>query len=367
MNQPRTVKLPCGMELKPNRASNRMTPSSTIPTTIKVGPVAVGVDGMIIDGPDATPLFVDLNQLVRVMKIGKGNSGQVWKYKEADGDMKYAVKEICLPSDSQNYDTVASELRMVLGQRISNTVTLHNAYVRNGKLLLVMEYMNAGSLKDIISISAIPEDVAAYVAYQLMVALSELHSSHNVLFTADGKESNKSQIHRDIKPDNILLSRDGNVKLADFGVATSTDSIGANTFVGTAAYMSPERIKGQRHGPSSDVWSVGIVVAEILMGKFPFPVENGFLELLHFITSTRLHLPEGHSNEAQDYIDKCLELDPEKRPSAFQLLEHSFLLRGKRVGSLALRSFLRRIRKTKVHHVTKKQETELRKSENPSD
>jgi len=90
-------------------------------------------------------------------------------------------------------------------------------------------------------------------------------------------------MHRDIKPDNILVNTEGFVKLSDFGITCQLESTinnMANTFVGTQAYMSPERMEGEQYNYEGDIWSVGIVLVELMTGKFPFTINKGFFEML---------------------------------------------------------------------------------------
>ena len=90
-------------------------------------------------------------------------------------------------------------------------------------------------------------------------------------------------MHRDIKPDNILLNKKGQVKVTDFGISKQyggDETAKAKTFVGTLTYMSPERMEGETYSYAGDIWSVGIMLIETITGKFPFKQTKGFLEML---------------------------------------------------------------------------------------
>ena len=94
-------------------------------------------------------------------------------------------------------------------------------------------------------------------------------------------------MHRDIKPDNILINKKGIVKLTDFGISkqlTGDETEKAKTFVGTLTYMSPERMEGEKYTYAGDIWSLGIVIVELITGKFPFKETKGFLEMLEQIS-----------------------------------------------------------------------------------
>ena len=117
-----------------------------------------------------------------------------------------------------------------------------------------------GSLADTLKLSGtIPEKYIAHIAKQVLLGLNYLHTTRRL-------------IHRDIKPSNILI-KGNNIKLADFGVSGQLDesqNSAKNSFVGTVTYMSPERINGKPHSFDSDVWSLGLTLAECALGRFPY-------------------------------------------------------------------------------------------------
>src|SRR5947209_2453985 len=104
-------------------------------------------------------------------------------------------------------------------------------------------------------------DVLGKIAESILGGLVYLYEAHRIM-------------HRDIKPSNVLLNSRGNIKLCDFGVATETVNSIADTFVGTSTYMAPERIQGGAYSIKSDVWSVGLTVMELAIGRFPFDASD---------------------------------------------------------------------------------------------
>jgi serine/threonine protein kinase len=127
----------------------------------------------------------------------------------------------------------------------------------------------------------IPEPVLTKLAQQILNGLLYLHKC-------------KKQIHRDIKPDNILLNSKGEAKLSDFGLSKELDKTAAlcNTFVGTVTYMSPERLEGKKYSFPSDVWSFGLVLYEMATGCYPYPQSGVYMVILdHIVNSATPSLP----------------------------------------------------------------------------
>ena len=152
-------------------------------------------------------------------------------------------------------------------------VTCGGCFYKEGKISVALEYMDMGSLDQVIAkYGPIPERVLAAMTFQVLWGLAYLKYEH--------------RLHRDIKPQNILLNSDGQVKLTDFGIARELEnSIGkAMTIVGTFKYMSPERILGEPYTYSSDVWSLGLVLLECATGKYPYSGINSMIEMAQTVT-----------------------------------------------------------------------------------
>ena len=205
------------------------------------------------------------------------------------------------------------------------------AMYEEGAVKVALEYMDMGSLKHLLKMAQmkdghlmkegkplIPEAVMAKIMQQILCGLAYL----NV---------NLKQMHRDIKPDNILINRRGMVKLTDFGISkqlSGDETEKARTFVGTLTYMSPERMQGEKYSYAGDIWSVGVVLLELITGKFPFKETKDFLQMLDQISEQESpNVPNnGHfSVELQDFIAHCLMKDPEDRMSTHQLLAHPWI------------------------------------------
>lgn len=160
------------------------------------------------------------------------------------------------------------------------------------------------------------------IAEAVLNGLNYLYESHRIM-------------HRDIKPSNILVNHHGQIKLCDFGVSGELVNSIAATFVGTSTYMAPERIKGEKYSIKSDVWSVGLTLMELAIGRFPFdasdsvagerasaPVMGGILDLLQQIVhepAPKLPESDAFPPYLHDMLAKCLLKNPDERPSPRQL------------------------------------------------
>jgi len=173
-----------------------------------------------------------------------------------------------------------------------------------------VEYMDGGSLQDILDRGrCADESVLVNIAFQVLKGLAFLHE--------------RRQIHRDLKPGNLLIDHLGRVKLSDFGIARELDASwnGADTFVGTYTFMSPERLAGEPYSCPCDIWGLGLTVLALAMGQFPYGESLGYWGLLQEIKGKPSPPPPAHlSGGMQDFLGACLQKDPSKRPSATELL-----------------------------------------------
>jgi len=263
-----------------------------------------------LDEGDPANLYKDFTQ------IGEGSSGTVFKGYSSNSDDKVAIKVI--PFKEKTRKEVESIQNEILMQKTSphpNIVAYKGAYMKNSQLWVVMEYLNGGSLTDLISVCRMTEPQIACVCKEIIKALIYIH--------------NMMRIHRDIKSDNILLSTEGDVKLADFGYcAQLTETANKrNSVVGTPYWMAPELIRGQEYSTAVDIWSLGIATLEMAEGEPPY-IEYPPLRALFLIAtngSPGLKEAEKWSDAFKDFLQVCTASDPEQRYGAEQLLKHPFI------------------------------------------
>jgi serine/threonine protein kinase len=187
-------------------------------------------------------------------------------------------------------------------------VSFYDAFVLSGDgdgtFAFAMEYMDGGSLENVVSNGGCQrESVLALISAQILRGLIFLNS--------------KNIIHRDIKPSNILLSHEGLVKLSDFGIVAELEQNqnATTTFIGTPPFMSPERLSGDAYSYQSDVWSLGLTLATLALGRFPLEgvATSSYWGLLNFVQeSDALTLPDtvSFSQLFRNFIATCLIKDP---------------------------------------------------------
>jgi len=269
----------------------------------------VTIQDLVVPG-DPLTLFTDMK------KIGEGAAGEIFLTTRVGDTRKLAAKKMTL--NQQNIALMTTEISIMKNSRHPNVVEYIESYLVRDKLWVIMEYMDGGCLTEILDQFEqiqLSEPQIAYVCSCTLRALSYIHSFH--------------RIHRDIKSDNLLLGMNGDVKLADFGYAAQLTQTKQKrtTIVGTPYWMAPEVIRGQNYDTKVDIWSLGIMVMEMLEGEPPY-MEFPPLRALFLITTKGvppLKNPQAHSAELQSFLNLCLEKSPDARGSADQLLAHPFI------------------------------------------
>ncbi|TRM63900.1 kinase-like domain-containing protein [Schizophyllum amplum] len=282
-----------------------------------------------------TKLDLRNEDLRDIHELGQGNGGSVKKVEHMPTGIMMAKKNVLIDAKPAVRKQILRELQIMHDCHSKYIISFWGAFLADPNICICMEFMDKGSL-----------DGVGKVALAVLEGLTYLYDVHRI-------------IHRDIKPSNVLCNSKGEIKICDFGVSGELINSIADTFVGTSTYMSPERIQGAQYTVKSDVWSLGISLIELALGRFPFsesgdsddsdlsdlegtlqPERPGkgvslqgggmtmsILELLqHIVNEPAPKLsPEGRFPLAEEFIDGCLLKDPEQRRTPKDLLKHMWI------------------------------------------
>ena len=262
-------------------------------------------------------------------ELGEGGYGKVFLVRHKKMNQLRAMKMISINSKKDGEKT-DDEIELLKKLDHPNIVKLFEYFSDEDKYYLITEYCKGGDFSDLIikDNRKFSEYSASYIMYQIFRALIYCHNTHNV-------------IHRDIKPENIVIYRKScadddlyDVKLIDFGIAKifnskeNEDKIDSDDIKGSFYYMAPECFQKKQCDNKVDIWSCGVILYMLVVGKHPFKVEKNLQQTEKNIIEGHYTFPEGFNNHShptiRDLIQQCLKTNPSERISAKKAIDHPF-------------------------------------------
>ncbi|XP_066551047.1 serine/threonine-protein kinase Nek9 isoform X2 [Amia ocellicauda] len=251
--------------------------------------------------------------------LGRGAFGEATLYRRTEDNSLVVWKEVdlnCL-SDKEQRD-VMNEINILSILQHNNIIAYYNHFLDKNTLLIELEYCNGGNLYDRINQQKgklFTEEVVIWYLYQITSAVAHIHKA--------------GILHRDIKTLNIFLTKTNLIKLGDYGLAKKLDSqySMAETCVGTPYYMSPELCQGVKYNFKSDIWAMGCVIFEVLTLTRTFDATNPLNLCVKIVQGNWTMQVDSnvYTPELIKMVYECLDQDPEKRPTADQILEHPII------------------------------------------
>jgi len=245
--------------------------------------------------------------------IGKGAFGSVYRALNLENGEVVAIKQLKLNKISKSeLDVIMTEINLLKKLKHPNIVKYYGFIKTKDFLNIILEYCENGSLQTIYKrFGQFPENLVAVYISQVLDGLLYLHE--------------QGVIHRDIKGPNILTTKYGSAKLADFGVATCMGENADKSVVGSPYWMAPEVIELNGATTASDIWSVGCTTIELLSGEPPYYNLSPMSALFRIVEDEHPPIMEGISSALKDFLLQCFQKDYNLRISAKKLLKHPWI------------------------------------------
>ena len=249
------------------------------------------------------------------IELGSGAYGRVYLVRHNETKEEYALKVIekkKLRNMYENFDIIYNEIKIQSKLEHPNIIKLYSMDETDNEINIIMEYAKNGNLYQLITRNktGFSEKIAFQYFIQVVNAVYFLHENQI--------------IHRDIKPENLLIGENNTIKLCDFGWAKNLSLKNRSSYCGTVEYMAPEIIESENYDYSVDIWSLGILLYELLMGHSPFKDKT----TKNTIVNIKLHelkFDKEISEDCKDLINKLLEVNKEKRLNIKDILTHNFV------------------------------------------
>lgn len=252
----------------------------------------------------------------RTEVIGRGKFGVVYKGYNKQTKQVVAIKVLNLDTEEDEVIDVQQEIQFLTElKNVPNVTHYYGSFLNDTRLWIVMDYCAGGSLRTLLKCGVFEEKYIGVIMRELLIALQAVHKL--------------GFIHRDLKAANVLITKEGNVRLCDFGVATqiTSNALKRTTMAGTPYWMAPEVIReGDTYNAKADIWSLGITIYEIATGNPPYCDKDAMwaMQMISKLTPPRLEGRE-YSSALKETIALCLDENPEERPSAEDLLKCKFI------------------------------------------
>ena len=261
-----------------------------------------------------SPVIINDKKII----LGEGSFSIVQLYEDKKTGIKYAIKKMNsekMEKLSKNKNLINTEVNIHGRIEHPNIIKLHNFLKNKNFCFLILEYAPCGTLFDIIrSKHGLSEINSFYYFLQTLNAIYFLHL-HSI-------------IHRDLKPENLLLTEKNIIKLCDFGWSVKLDDNKRTTFCGTVEYMAPEIIKKQKYDEAIDVWSLGVLLYELVHSYSPFYSDDLDMKKIgNNITNNNLKFKDGLSTEYKDLVQSLLIKDSDKRIKIEEIFQHPFMIK----------------------------------------
>ena len=261
-----------------------------------------------------SPVFRNNEKVI----LGDGSFSIVQLYENKKTKVKYAVKKMNsekIEKITKNKNLINTEVNIHGRITHPNIIKLHNFFTNKNMCFLILEYAPNKTLFDIIRASrGLSEIYSFYYFLQTLNAIYFLHL-HSI-------------IHRDLKPENLLINEKNIIKLCDFGWSVKLDDNKRTTFCGTVEYMAPEIIKKEKYDESIDIWSLGVLLYELVHSYSPFYSEDLDVKTIgNNITNNNLSFKEGLSHEYKNLVENLLIKDSNKRIKIEDIFQHPFMIK----------------------------------------